>query len=242
MRGRAGTREPASPLAVGEPWFAGDRTASLRPMPNSEDVTAMALEQIQGLERVFQRLYGDALGQVVEGDGAYHGVVSALAAIDALGKYWLGPNAGSGDRFRRFVCQFFPPRYRPHAGALWDLRRGVIHAMAVKRFHLTRDLPVEEHLEFRSDGVPVLVPKVLHQDLLQAGGTYFAKARRDAKLQQLLSAALRDEGGMTRIGSVPPHPGEVQRRVIGAEASGTSCPEPETTWTASSPPPSTPPR
>jgi hypothetical protein len=115
-----------------------------------------------------------------------------------LAGYRYSDVKGSGDRFKRFILEYFPDSYGKYATDLWKFRNSVVHAFTTAKFALTHHHS-EVHFKTVSGGAVILNAEDLYGALLWAAQKYIAELRTDPGLQSLMSARLTspDGGGIT---------------------------------------------
>jgi hypothetical protein len=143
--------------------------------------------------RHFDQYYLGVIPRLLNEEGKFLAFVSTLTAIEALAGIY-DPNASSGERFRRFVTQYFPEVYKPFAAPLWKFRNRMIHAFNPSPFLLVCHNS-RMHLAKASD-TPMLNAEDFYADTLTASRAYFADLYSIPKLQQHFQQRItQDDGG-----------------------------------------------
>ena len=119
---------------------------------------------------------------------AFLSFICSLSGIDALSGYRHSTD-DVGDRFRKFIEEYFPPEYALHAPNLYLLRCRVLHNFSPAYFSLVHGSP-QDHLSISSIGDPVLSDEVFFGDLRMAAEKFFAEVLVDSQRQDVMNARL----------------------------------------------------
>ena len=146
--------------------------------------------------RHFDQYYLGVIPRLLNEEGMFLAFVSTLAAIESLaGTY--APTLGSGERFREFVKNYFPPIYQAHAAPLWKFRNRMVHSFNPSPFaivcHNSRMHLVE------AGETRVLNAEDFYADTLSASRAYFTDLYSRTDLQLNFEKRLnQDEGGLPK--------------------------------------------
>jgi hypothetical protein len=121
----------------------------------------------------FSRIYLGGIPPTITDDSAFLSFISILTAVEALAGYRFSDVEGSGDRFRRFVSQYFPDICHPYANHLWNFRNSIVHAFTTAKFALMHHHG-EAHLKTLS-GAVILNAEDFYAALLWAAQKYIAQ-------------------------------------------------------------------
>lgn len=146
---------------------------------------------VHALRANFTRIYLAAIPKLLNREGCFLAFASCLAAVDALGSFGDFEH-GNGDRFRKFVKEYFDEPYKPLAAPLWELRNAAIHSFSTERFALTVNA-CHLHLSTRERRT-VLNAEDFYAALVCAAGRFFNRLENDGTLQRRLEDRLRHEG------------------------------------------------
>ena len=115
----------------------------------------------------FSRIYLAGIPALLRSnDTAFLSFLCVVAATDALAGYrYTDPKVG--DRFRKFIENYFPPVYKPHAHNLYLLRCRLLHNFSPAHFSLTHAAP-GSHLKVSSIGDTVLSDGEFFSDMKSA--------------------------------------------------------------------------
>ncbi len=143
--------------------------------------------------RHFDKYYLAVIPRLLSEEGKVLASISMLTAIESLAGIYA-PNAGSGQRFRDFISDYFPEIYEPFAIPLWKFRNRMIHSFNPNPFlvvcHNSR-----MHLKMAGD-TPMLNVEDLYADTLTASRAYFTDLYSMPILQQNFQQRVaQDEGG-----------------------------------------------
>jgi len=139
----------------------------------------------------FKRIYLDGIPVLLQqNETAFLSFLCAVAAIDALAGYRY--NAGrEGERFQRFVTDYFPPEYWPHAERLYLFRCRMLHNFSPAYFSLAHARP-HMHLQRSAIGDVVLSDESFFAGLRSAAERYFGELVSNAQLQADMLARLKN--------------------------------------------------
>jgi hypothetical protein len=130
--------------------------------------------------RHFDQYYLGVIPSLLNDEGIFLAFVSTLTAIETLAGAH-SPDSGTGERFRRFVFQYFPEIYKPFADLLWQFRNRMIHAFNPSPFaivcHNSR-----MHLVAAGE-TPMLNAEDFYADTLAASRGYFKDLYSNPVLQ-----------------------------------------------------------
>jgi len=131
-------------------------------------------------------------------DTSFLSFVCVVAATDALAGYRYDPNVGN--RFSKFVKDYFPCAYAPHADKLYILRCRLLHNFSPAHFTLTHASP-SSHLQTSPIGDTVLSDGEFFSGMKSAAEKYFAELQSSATLQAKMIARLNNlsEGGAIHV-------------------------------------------
>jgi hypothetical protein len=153
----------------------------------------------------FSRIYLGGIPPMITDDSAFLSFVCVLTAIEALAGYRYSDVKEKGKRFKQFVTDYMPEPYRPHAGALWDFRNGMVHAFTTSSISLTHHHS-ECHLRV-ANGSVILNAEDFYGALLTASQKYFQQLRTTPQLQNLMVQRLQSpDGGSVTVGPLEFHP------------------------------------
>jgi len=148
----------------------------------------------------FSRIYLAGIPALLRSnDTSFLSFVCVVAATDALAGYrYTDPKVG--DRFKKFVENYFPPVYKPHAHKLYLLRCRLLHNFSPAYFSLTHAAP-GSHLKPSSIGDTVLSDNELFLAIKVAAEKYFTELQSSAQLQTDMIARLNNlqEGGAIHV-------------------------------------------
>ena len=149
------------------------------------------------VERVFtsfSRIYLGGIPAIITDDSAFLSFVCVLAATEALARYRYDDEK-VGDRYKKFVTNYFPQLYAKHVDDLWDFRNAMVHAFSTGPFTLTHHHS-ELHLYKLPTETVVLNAEDFYGALLSAAQAYFTEVRTTPELKSaLLERAHSAKGG-----------------------------------------------
>ncbi len=148
----------------------------------------------------FSRIYLKGIPVLLQSnDTAFLSFVCVVAATDALAGYRY-TDAKPGDRFKKFVENYFPAAYNPHAHNLYLLRCRLLHNFSPAYFSLTHAAP-NSHLQVSSIGDTVLSDNEFFSGMKSAAEKYFAELKSSTQLQAQMIARLNNlrEGGAIHV-------------------------------------------
>lgn len=159
-------------------------------------------EQIEDIHRNFSRIYLGGIPAIITDESAFLSFICVLAATEALAGYRYSDVRELGKRFKKFVKEYFPKSYKEHASDLWDLRNGLFHAFAPRKFALSHHRSYA-HLKKQGNGNHILNAEDFYAALLSASQRYFSELRSDSDLQKLFNKRLNDDqGGAIGLGPI----------------------------------------
>jgi hypothetical protein len=123
-----------------------------------------------------------------QNETAFLSFMCCVAAIDALSGYRY--REGENGRFSRFVREYFPPEYAPHAELLYLFRCRILHNFTPAHFRVCHASPYD-HLRDNGDGLS-LDDGTLFADLKKAAEKFFAEVATDEERQEVMNARLAD--------------------------------------------------
>lgn len=157
--------------------------------------------QIAHVQAQFSRIYLGGIPSLLNDDGAFLSFVCALTAIEALAGF-LDPESGNGERFRRFVREYFSDPYPSQADDLWRLRNASVHGFSPGPYALTHHNG-HAHLTRTRENRLVLNAEDFYAALVIAARKYFDGLARDSAMQTRFLQRLKDpRTGVTVVGSV----------------------------------------
>jgi hypothetical protein len=148
----------------------------------------------------FKRIYLDGIPVLLrQNETAFLSFLCVVAATDALAGYRYDVD-NRGERFQRFVTEYFPPGYRPHAEQLYRFRCRMLHNFSPAYFSLQHAVP-QLHLQGSEIGDTVLSDESFFAGLRSAAERYFAQLVASAQLQADMLARLKnlDRGGAVYV-------------------------------------------
>jgi hypothetical protein len=148
------------------------------------------------MERVFgyfSQIYLGGIPSIITQDSAFLAFVCTLTAVEALAGYRYGDES-PGDKFKDFICGYFPVGYTGLADELWSFRNSMVHAFSTGKFVLVHHKS-EYHLSKQSGGSVVLNAEDFYAALVSAAQKFFFEARNRLDLQEILLNRLRSEMG-----------------------------------------------
>jgi hypothetical protein len=148
-------------------------------------------QKIESARDWFHRIYAEGIPRLLEAkETAFLSFLCVVAATDAIAGYRYA-SGGVGDRFKRFITNYFPPEYGPHAESLWDFRCRMLHNFSPAYFSLVHASP-QLHLQPSSIGDAYLDDRSFFAHMLSAAAMYFAELASDASLQTDMLQRLDD--------------------------------------------------
>jgi hypothetical protein len=130
---------------------------------------------------------------------AFLSFLCVVAATDALAGYRYDDRQ-VGDRFRKFIENYFPLKYFSHARNLYLFRCRMLHNFSPAYFSLTHAAS-HLHLGPSPIGDTVLSDDMFFDDMKLAAERYFVELRASTPLQSLMLARLQNlqEGGAMSV-------------------------------------------
>ena len=130
-----------------------------------------------------------------QNETAFLSFMCSIAAIDALSGYRYTTDK-VGDRFQKFIREYFPASYAPHAEKLYLLRCRMLHNFSPAYFTLAH-ANTSAHLQTSSIGDTVLSDAEFFTDVAKAAAKFFGEVKTDATRQDAMNARLLnvDKGG-----------------------------------------------
>lgn len=143
------------------------------------------------------------LRKLPELEAPYIAFIACLTAVDILSGYRYD-SGNLQSRFARFIREYFPATYSPHAEVLYECRKTVIHDFSPGRRAILVHKSSDIHLT-PFQGRVYLCADVLTSDLAAASDSYFDQVRKDATLlANFRTRAGNTAGGtMTQIIRIP---------------------------------------
>ena len=141
---------------------------------------------LQGFESIYLRGVPILLRS---NDTAFLAFVCMLAAIDALAAYRYNAS-GIGERFTRFIREYYPAAYLTHADTLWVLRCRMLHNFSPAHFSLCHARP-EKHLQ-PSARDTFLSDECFFADMHSAARRYFEELQSSLALQTAMLKRLNN--------------------------------------------------
>ena len=175
-----------------------------RPQGAPSPVTDEETKQIESVVEYFCQIYLGGLPPIITNDSAFLSFVCMVCAFDALSGYrYANTVAGTGNRFRTFVANYFPEPYRSDPERLWKFRCRMLHGFSPAGYVLTHHHS-EDHLKLLADGRWYLNAEDFYALLVNIAQTYFAELLVSDELKRLFLARLRDheQGGPIVVGPV----------------------------------------
>lgn len=147
----------------------------------------------------FSRMYLGGIPPMITEDSAFLSFICVLTAIEALAGYRYSNIDRKGERFKKFVSDYYPASYREHSSNLWLFRNSMVHAFAPAKFALMHHHS-ECHMRSDPGGAVILNAEDFYGALLWAAQKYFAELRADPALRTLMLARIASsEGGSTTV-------------------------------------------
>jgi hypothetical protein len=171
--------------------------------------------RIENTIAAFSAIYLGGIPPIITNDSAFLAFICMLTATEALAGYRYGAEERNpGERFNRFVREYFPPEYHAFTqtdsqyldGRLWCFRCRMVHGFSPAGFALTHHHSEGHLLQVESNtGNPILNAEDVYAAFLSAAQAYFKELRSDSLLQDNFVARLDDRryGGGIGIGPVP---------------------------------------
>ncbi|SRR6266446_3306602 len=164
--------------------------------------------------RLFREIFYKGIPIMLQqNDTAFLSFMCVVAAIDALAAYRYEDKVGStpiscrilhalfprhrcapggvGERFRKFVREYFRPAYQPHAQNLYVFRCRILHNFSPAYFSVGHAQP-GRHLQRSDIGDHVLDDGTFFADMRAAAEKYFAEVATSADLQAKMAARIAD--------------------------------------------------
>jgi hypothetical protein len=156
-------------------------------------------EQIENTVRAFSLMYLGGIPPMITDDSAFLSFICVLTAIEALAGYRYSDIAGKGERFKKFITDYYPDSYRKYSTDLWQFRNSMVHSFAPAKFALMHHHSECHLLSGPGNGV-ILNAEDFYGALLWAAQRYFAELRSDPILQQFMLARIASpDGGSTSV-------------------------------------------
>lgn len=147
----------------------------------------------------FSRIYLGGIPSLITNESFYLSFVCVLAGTEALANCRYPDVEGNGERFRKFVLDYFPAIYHPHASDLWNFRNALVHAFSTGKFALIHHRS-DIHLQTNPMGLVLLNAEDFYAALLTAAQQYFEGVRSQPQLQgKLITALEKEKGGAIQI-------------------------------------------
>ena len=140
----------------------------------------------------FDAMYVGGIPRLLNDDGAFLAFLAMLTAVDALSGTFA-PREVSGQRFRKFVAEFFPAPLSERAEDLWKFRNLMVHAFNPGPFALVCHQS-RLHLTSQSE-LTVLNAEDFYAALIFASQQYFDALGKDVELQKLFAQRIADSDG-----------------------------------------------
>lgn len=164
------------------------------------DGSAMGNDPIETTLGSFSSMYLGGIPGMMNGDSAFLSFVCVLTAIEALAGYRYSDIKGKGERFKKFISDYFPGCYGQYANDLWRFRNSMVHAFAPAGFSLMHHHS-ECHLRPGSEGRVILNAEDFYGALMWAAQKFFADVRSDSTLRALMLDRISSpDGGSTVVG------------------------------------------
>jgi hypothetical protein len=165
-------------------------------MKSDQDISIVAAE----FRQHFDQYYIGVIPRLLNEEGVFLAFVSMLTALDSLsGAY--APNLGTGERFRKFITEYFPEYYAPVLEKLWQFRNRMVHSFNPDPFlivcHKSR-----MHLAY-ADSTPMLNGEDFYADMVAASRLYFTALYSTPELQKNFAKSVAESAG-----------GRIQTRII----------------------------
>jgi hypothetical protein len=158
------------------------------------------LEQIEKVHGDFSQIFIGGVPQLLNDDGAYLSFICVFAGVEALAGYCYPDEKQNGERFRRFICDYFEARYSEIAKQLWDLRNSMVHGFAPKHFKLCHHKS-HRHFTDAPSVLKVLNAEDVYSAFVSATERYFTQLKSDPTIQGQFEKRLRDpDGGALQVG------------------------------------------
>jgi hypothetical protein len=163
-------------------------------------------DRVENTLSSFSLMYLGGIPSMMNGDSAFLSFICVLTATEALAGYRYSDIKGKGERFKKFVSDYFPVGYDQYSTDLWAFRNSMVHAFAPARFALMHHHS-ECHLRTDSGNGAILNAEDFYGALLWAAQKFFTDVRSNPKLRELMLARLQspDGGGTTVVAFVEPN-------------------------------------
>lgn len=161
--------------------------------------------QIESALSWFRRIYLQGIPFLLrQNETAFLSFVCVVAAIDALAGYRYA-NEDDRGRFSRFIREYFPPEYQPHADNLYVFRCRLLHNFSPAHFSLVHGASAS-HLQASAIGDPILDDATFFAHMQSAAERYFSDLSANSTLQSSMQARLNNLSrggaiGVTRGGA-----------------------------------------
>jgi hypothetical protein len=140
----------------------------------------------------FDSMYIASIPRLLDETGSFLAFVCIVTAIDTLAGLF-SPADGTGQRFKAFVANFFPPGLRERSEELWRFRNLMIHASNPGSFALVCG---QSRLHLTPNGeVTVLNAQDCYAALVSASQAYFSALKTEPGLAANFQRRLQDKDG-----------------------------------------------
>lgn len=161
--------------------------------------------RIENVRNWFNRIYLGGIPLMMKNETSFLSFICTLTGIEALAGYRY-PDSGDlhspGNRFCRFISDYFPADYHSLADDLWNFRNGMVHGFCPRRFALTEHQS-HMHLRRTPEGATVLNAEDFYAALLGASRRYFSELEAATELKDNFIARLESEqGGNIGVGPI----------------------------------------
>ncbi len=132
----------------------------------------------------FEYAYWRGIPKLLNNDGFVLAFICCLAATEALAGYRYPSVSGNGDRFRRFICEYFPSHWSKSSPDLWQFRNGLIHGFTVgPRFKIGHVMPEAHFCVDAEDGKTILTAEEFFREVREAAWKYFHELEANPEVQ-----------------------------------------------------------
>ncbi len=148
--------------------------------------------EIEAAVRGFREIYIAGIPFLLkQNETSFLSFLCVVSATDALAGYRYQQLA-DGDKFRKFVTEYFPPSYATHVPNLWFFRCRMLHNFSPAYFSLTHAAS-HLHLQLNPNiGDYFLSDESFFDDMRSAAEKYFFDLQSDVQLQDDMVSRLHN--------------------------------------------------
>jgi len=158
-------------------------------------VSAEALgREIDNTHGHFAAIFVGGIPNLLNADGAYLSFICVFSGTEALAGYRYANINSNGERFRKFLTEYFEPRYHQFTQQLWELRNSMVHGFSPRHFALCHHQS-QFHFTDRAPYLKVLNAEDVYAAFVAAAEKYFQHLRADPSLQALFRRRVTADGG-----------------------------------------------